>query len=63
MKWVEEDKRLEDYQLQDKAKAKVPAAEKKEVKAHQAPDLKWTFSLRLKSQDQRWLARCTKNRI
>jgi len=33
MEQVEEYKRLEDYKLQDKAKAKVPIEEKKEVKA------------------------------
>ena len=32
MEWVEEYKRLEDDQLQDKAKAKVLVVEKKEVK-------------------------------
>ena len=36
MEWVEEYKRLEDNQLQDKAKAKAPTMEKKEVKADQA---------------------------
>ena len=35
MEWVEEYKRLEDDQLQDKAKAKVPTVEKKKVKADQ----------------------------
>lgn len=34
MEWVEEYKRLEDDQLQDKAKAKVPVEEKKEVKSN-----------------------------
>ena len=33
MERVEEYKRFEDYKLQDKAKAKVPIEEKKEVKA------------------------------
>ena len=37
MEWVEEYNRLEDDQLQDMAKAKVPIGEKKEVKADQAP--------------------------
>ena len=36
MEWVKEYKRLEDNQLQDKAKAKAPTVEKKEVKADQA---------------------------
>ena len=37
MEWVEEYKRLEDDQSQDKAKAKVLVVEKKEVKGDQAP--------------------------
>ena len=37
MEQVEEYKRLEDDQLQDKAKAKVLATKKKEVKTDQAP--------------------------
>ena len=34
---MKENKRLEDNQLQDKAKAKAPIVEKKEVKEDQAP--------------------------
>ena len=37
MEQVEEYKRLEDDQLQDKAKAKALAVEKKDVKANQDP--------------------------
>ena len=37
MEWVEEYSRLEDDQLQDKAKPKIPVGEKKEVKTDQAP--------------------------
>ena len=37
MEWVEEYKRLEDDQLQDKAKTKAPIIEKKKVKVDQAP--------------------------
>ena len=37
MEWVEEYKRLDDDQLQDKAKAKVLIVEKKEVKGDKAP--------------------------
>ena len=37
MEQVEQYKRLEDDQLQDKAKAKAPIVEKKDVKADQAP--------------------------
>lgn len=37
MERVEEYKRLEDNQLQDKAKAKAPTVEKKDVKVDQAP--------------------------
>lgn len=37
MEKVEEYKRLEDDQLQDKAKAKALAVEKKDVKANQDP--------------------------
>ena len=37
MERVEEYKTLEDDQLQDKAKAKVPIEEKKEVKVDQVP--------------------------
>ena len=37
MERVEEYKRLEDNQLQDKAKAKAPVIEKKEVKVDQVP--------------------------
>ena len=35
MEWVEEYKRLKDDQLQDKAKAKLPMVEKREVKLDQ----------------------------
>ena len=37
MEQVKEYKRLEDDQLQNNAKAKVPVEEKKEVKTDQAP--------------------------
>ena len=37
MEQVEEYKRLEDDQLQDKTKAKAPVVEKKDFKADQAP--------------------------
>ena len=37
IEWVKVYKRLEDDQLQDKAKAKVAIVEKKEVKVDQAP--------------------------
>ena len=35
MEWVEEYKRLKDDQFQDKDKAKLPVAEKKEIKLDQ----------------------------
>ena len=37
VEWVEEYERLEDNQLQDKAKAKAPIIKKKEVKVDQVP--------------------------
>ena len=37
MEWVEKYKRLEDDQLQDKAKAKKPVVKKKEIKVDQVP--------------------------
>ncbi|XP_075655024.1 uncharacterized protein LOC142625219 [Castanea sativa] len=43
MELVEEYKRLEDDQLQDKDKAKVPTTEKKEVKANQTPQPRKDF--------------------
>ena len=43
MEWVEEYERLEDNQLQDKAKVKAPIIKKKEVKVDQALILKGPF--------------------
>ena len=43
MEWVEEYKRLEDDQLHDKAKAKAPMREKKEVRMDHPPQLRIDF--------------------
>ena len=43
MEQVKEYKRLEDDQLQDKAKAKVPMREKKEVRVDHPSWLRWDF--------------------
>ena len=45
MEWVEEYERLEDNQLQDKAKLKAPIIKKKEVKVDQTLILKGLFLL------------------
>ena len=51
MEWVEEYKRLEDDSLQDKAKAKLPVVEKKEVKMDLGLRLRGTFSPKSRSKE------------
>ena len=55
MEWVEEYERLEDNQLQDKAKLKAPIIKKKEVKVDQTLILKGLFLSG--SEDKAWNVR------
>ena len=61
MEWVEEYKRLEDDSLQDKAKAKLPVVEKKEVKMDLGLRLRGTFSPKSRSKGRKWLVHCIKS--
>lgn len=57
MDWVEEYKRLEDDQLQDKAKAKAFIGEKRRIRQIRGG----ISSLRLRSKGRKWLAYCIKS--